>query len=51
MMAHILIFSIRLPLVDFVIRDAKGSHPKALSLIAKSDTAEVALRRLASYGA
>ena len=36
-------------LVDFVIRDAKGSHPKALSLIAKSDTAEVALRRLASY--
>ena len=36
-------------LVDFVIRDAKGSHPKALSLIAKSDIAEVALRRLASY--
>ena len=34
--------------MDFVIRDAKGSHPKALSLIAKSDT-EVALRRLASY--
>lgn len=36
-------------LVNFVIRDAKGSYPKALSLIAKSDSAEVALRRLAFY--
>ena len=36
-------------LVDFVIKDARGNHTKALNLIATSDTAEVALRRLASY--
>ena len=36
-------------LVDFAVKDAKGSQAQALSLIARSDTAEVALRRLASY--
>ena len=36
-------------LVDFAVRDAKDSQAQALSLIARSDTAEVALRRLASY--
>ena len=36
-------------LVNFAVKDAKGSNSQALSLIARSDTAEVALRRLASY--
>ncbi|CAE7748893.1 unnamed protein product [Symbiodinium sp. KB8] len=36
-------------LVDFAVKDARGSQAQALSLIARSDTAEVALRRLASY--
>ena len=36
-------------LVDFAVKDAKGSQAQALVLIARSDTAEVALRRLASY--
>ena len=31
------------------MKDARGSQAQALSLIARSDTAEVALRRLASY--
>ena len=31
-------------LVDFAVKDAKGSQAQALSLIACSDTAEVALR-------
>ena len=36
-------------LVDFRVKEADGSHARALALIACDDTCEVALRRIASY--